>query len=253
MCDERPLGRNAGAAVMVSQITGETIVWWFDGQTPSGYNTTITLTALPSGASYYGWSIVAGTDKATLSGQSGNTIHLTGNDLSTTSGDVTVRCQIETADGNGTPGLDISVRGPYKLVPGATTDQSDPTWDYKSYLNYTVQDNFGQVLPSSVAVNEYWTTGPVADYSGTNWRQSVAGSYTMPNSAFADQIDGELSNMTPTPTAPQSPRSTTAVQHWGQWWYVGTTTNGLGARVQTDTLRKYVDHARHLSISSPAP
>ena len=27
----------------------------------------------------------------------------------------------------------------------------------------------------------------------------------------------------------------------------------LGARVQTDTLQKYIDHALHLGISSPAP
>jgi hypothetical protein len=147
MCDERLVRRSTGGTLNVAEITGGSAVWWFNGQTPSGYTTTITLTALPSGASYYGWSIVAGTDKATLSGQSGNTIHLTGNDLSTTLNDVTVRCEIQTSGGNGVAGKNITVRGPYKLVPTGFVDESDPTWGYQSFLNYDVQDNWGSLLP----------------------------------------------------------------------------------------------------------
>jgi hypothetical protein len=40
----------SGGGVVV-QITGPNTVWWFNGQTPSGYATTITLTALVSSPS----------------------------------------------------------------------------------------------------------------------------------------------------------------------------------------------------------
>jgi hypothetical protein len=44
-----------------------------------------------------------------------------------------------------------------------------------------------------------------------------------------------------------------AVQHWGQEWRVGSTTHGMGKRVQTDTLQKYTEKADHTVITSPAP
>ena len=53
--------------------------------------------------------------------------------------------------------------------------------------------------------------------------------------------------MTPTPSPPQSPRSPTKVVHLGQEFWVGSGTNGQGARVQTDTLQKYIDHARRVA------
>ena len=43
------------------------------------------------------------------------------------------------------------------------------------------------------------------------------------------------------------------MHHFTQSWFVGNTTPGSGAQVQTDTLQRYVDHAAHLNVVSPAP
>jgi len=256
-CDEIVVGKRGNGTDIVVTITGPQTVWWFNSQTPSGYATTITLTAMPSGATSYTWSLTTGTDKATLSGQSGNTINLTGHDLSTSSGDVTARVSVTTSAGTKIATRTVTVRGPKTLVAGATPDSCDSGYGYLSLLNYTIKDNLGALMPSSIPLNESWTS-PVTNepaYPNANWRrQEPPGSFTSTDSTFADRIQGEAFSLpaTPTPTCPP-PLGSTAVQHWGQEFRVGTLTPGSGARVQTDNIQKYLDHARHTNVHSPAP
>jgi len=108
------------------------------------------------------------------------------------------------------------------------------------------------LLPSGALVNEDWTTGAVNDYAGTNWRQSIATGQSYPSSAFADTIGGENLGLPPTPV-PTCDGNNTAVQHWGQEFRVGSVASGFGRRIQTDTLQKYIGHAAHVEIKSPAP
>jgi len=250
-----------GTAKVVT-ITGPQTVWWFNGQNPSGYTTSIQLTANPAGQSQYTWAFSAGSDKATFSGQSGNTINLSGQKLSTSTGDVKVKVTV-----NGVTSWDyaITVRGPYNLVPGYAPNNLPPYQDtasssngYLTYANYTIQDNFSTPLPYSVPLNENWTTSVAYDFSGANWARGNPGGYATSSGApagFADHISGPPvgQNNIPAPTSPQSPLSGTKVFHWGQEWRIGTLTPGLGARVQTDSLQYYDDHGRHLNIVSPAP
>jgi hypothetical protein len=161
------------------------------------------------------------------------------------------------ATANGQSGtINLTTRRPYQLVAGAISDTCSATYGYEDFLSYTIEDQLSTPLPSSVPINENWTTGIINDYSGTNWRRGPAGSYTTPSDAsFADDIGGENitgGGFTPIPT-PGCGSGSTAVEHWGQSWYVGTTANGSGARVQSDTLQKYQDHAVHNSIVSPNP
>jgi hypothetical protein len=202
-CSNNTSGSGNSAAIVVQITAPSNTVWWFNGQTPSGYTTTLTLTALPAGGTTYDWSVLAGTDKASISGYpSANEANIVGNDLSTSQGDVTVQCHVTANGVNGSASTDLTVHGPYQLAPGQVVDQADSTYGYVCFLNYSVKDNMGQLLPSAVYINEYWTTSVVADYAGTNWRRDGAGSYSMPSSTFADQIGGEASTMTPTPSAP---------------------------------------------------
>ena len=245
------------AQTKVVSITGPQEVWWFNGQTPSGYATTITLTALPSGASSYSWSLVAGASKAALQNQSGNTIQLRGTALSTAQNDVTVQVGVTFTGGTTYATRTATVRGPKTLTAGAPDDSCNSAYGYDSYLNYTIQDNLGALMPSSIPLNEYWTSPVVNEpaYPNANWRrQEPPGSLTSTDSTFADQIGGEYFSLpaNPTPTCPP-PLGSTAVQHWGQEWRVGSLTPGRGARVQTDKIQKYLDHARHTNIQTPAP
>jgi hypothetical protein len=132
---------------------------------------------------------------------------------------------------------------------GATTS-CDGTYGYQTSIDYTVQDNLLDTLPAQVGVNEAWTTDIVPDYMGTNWRRIDAFGFNMPDSTFADNIQGEASGFVP---AASCTGDAVAVQHWGQEWRVGSTTSGSGRRVQTNTLQKYTQHAEHTNPTSPAP
>jgi hypothetical protein len=146
------------------------------------------------------------------------------------------------------------VRGPKSLVAGTTTDQCNSDYGYDSFLNYTIKDNLSAKLPSSIALNENWTSPVSNDYTNANWRRQDPGNLTSTDSTFADHIGGEYFSLpaNPTPSCPP-PLGSTPVQHWGQEWRVGSSTPGSGARVQTDNIQKYLDHARHTNIVSPAP
>jgi hypothetical protein len=246
---------NYSTAYVVT-ITGPQTVWWFNGQSPSGYTTSITLTASPSGQKSYSWAFSAGSDTAYFSAQSGNPTNLTGNALSASAGDVKVKVTVTFSDNSTKTSSDypITVRGPKTLVAGAPLDQCNAAYGYDSFLNYTIKDNLGASFPSSIPLNENWTSPVTNDNSNANWRRGNPEGLTSPDSTFADQIGGEYFSLpaNPTPTCPP-PLGSTPVQHWGQEWRVGSLTPGSGARVQTDNIQKYLDHARHTNIASPAP
>ena len=257
-CDMTP--GNGSAACIVVQITGSSVVWWFNGQAPSGYTTRLTLTAIPAGGTSYGWSIVAGTDKAVISGYpSANQAYVEGTDLSTSQGDVTVQCQVRASGLTGIASIDITVRGPYKLVPGSNFYSTDPNFGYDTKLYYTIQDNMNADMPSAVGFVEQWTTSmDNSPYPSNNWAGPPATGDTTSNSEFYDHITGPgLGNNpppVPTPIGPgQQGLSNVLVQQRGQEWTVGSTVPGLGARVQTDTFQRFVDHGHHANITSPAP
>ncbi len=233
-------------------IEGPNTVWWFNGQTPSGYSTSITLTA--SGGSTYSWNITSGSSMITLSGTTGSsvTVRSTGTAFSSTATSIAVTV---TADGVSSAPFYITSRRPYTLVVGTITDQCDATWGYDDFFNYTIKDQMGTALPSSIPLNEYWTTAVVNDYPNTNWRRGNPGNYTTPSTSpaqFADEIQGE--NITLPPTPPTAcPGAGQAVDHWGQEWFVGSLTSGSGSAVQTDTIQKYTNNAEIQGIASPVP
>src|SRR5882762_9276909 len=80
------------------------------------------------------------------------------------------------------------------------------------------------------------------------------GSYRNGNSII-DTITSCTSILTCTPI-PEHPRflpSGIKVHHRRQTFYVGTQTPGMGVRIQTDTLQRWLDHAAHEGIVTPVP
>ena len=230
-------------------ITGPTTLWWFHGETPTGYATQITLTTSCSGTSWQ-WNVTSGSSKVTLGTNGSCSITVTSAASSGTEGDVAITATVAgiTSDAH-----HLTVRAPYDLLPDTLNHQVDPDFAYITHINYTIRDQFTTQLPSGVPVNEQWTTGIVSDYSGMNWTRGNPTGFTPSIAYFADIIQGEISSRTPTPSAPTSPLGTTKVYHWGQDWYIGSTSPGSGRRVQSNTLQKYTDHATHENIVSPNP
>ena len=238
-----------GAAAVTPTITGGNTIWWFNGQAPSGYPMSVTLTS--AGGSPVNWAVLYGADKVKLSAYSGVSVTAssTGTAFSGAVNDVTVQATINGKSGT----LTMTTRRPYQLVAGGVINSCDATYGYSDLLNYTIRDQLGAAMPSPVPLNEFWTTIVEPDYTGTNWRRGPATGYTTSAGTpalFADHIQGELSTYTPTPGCGGG---TTKVEHWGQDWYIGSVTPGIGGRVQSDTLQKYQDHAIHTGITSPNP
>jgi hypothetical protein len=139
---------------------------------------------------------------------------------------------------------------PKSLRHVSTNHSAHATWGYETRITYEVLDDKGNPI-KGFDVNEKWTTGVVNDYPKADWRRGPEGGTTSAGTTFFDNIQGESKGHTPAPQNPQKPLGTTKVQHWGQDWYIGSTTPGKGTKVQTNTLQKYQDHAEHQNIKSP--
>jgi hypothetical protein len=252
--DQGCTARGGGPITVEPLISGPTTLWWFNGLSlgVSGYSNQITLTASPT-AGTYSWAVTAGSDKVSLNNSTSSSVVVTSTGQSKTANDVSVTA---TTNGQTSAPFQLTVRAPYALssdpnhpTPVYTTD---PNYVWDTDIYYLVVDNFLTPVPVSLPINEYFTTGPINDYSGTNWRQGSPGCAQTAGAEFFDLLGGENSSRVPTPV--YSPNWTGAkVQHWGQDWHVGTCNLGSGPRVQSDTIQKWTDHALHTNIVSPNP
>ncbi len=240
------------APVISCNTSGCPQVWWFGGQAPSGYATQITLSA--TAGSTYSWTIDSGGAEINTSSLSGSTLAVisTGASFSHSAGAVSISV---TVNGVTSAPFAVTPLEPYRLVPGQPQDSADATFGYLSQAPYTILDQVGNPLPSSISVNEQWSGATVNDDSSTNWIWGTAGAYTTPPSApaaFEDYMEGQYYSPTPAPVpqydglAPHDP-----VQHRGQTWQIGSATPGTGLEVQSDVLQAYVNARRHLSIITP--
>jgi len=258
-CDEIVVGKRGSGTDNVVSITGPQTVWWFNGVLPTGYATSIQLTAYPAGQSQYTWAFSAGSNKASFNGQNGNTINLTGSALSATQGDVKVKVTVKFSDNSTKTSSDyaITVRGPKKLLAGSKFHSPNDDFGYDTLISYGMRDNLDAAMPSTIAFTEQWTT-PIDNnpYPTNNWGWPTAHGDSTSTSELFDHITGPgLGNIpppNPTPTF-NIPPGTTEVQRRGQEWRVGSTVPSSGARVQTDTMQRFTDHGDNTGITSPAP
>jgi hypothetical protein len=226
-------------------ISGPNTLWWFNGENPSGYSTSIDLSS-DAGRSTQ-WSIVDGSDKVTLSTTQGEYTTLTSIGYSQSGGDVRIAATVEW----GTTEFTVTVRAPHSLVPVRASYECDATYGYFAQLLYVMQDQLGTDLPSDVPINEQWTTGVSNDYAGANWRRADPQGLITDGPAFVDGIFGEYPGLPAVPQ-PTCDGNSQPVQHWGQTWQVGSLTIGAGRRVQTNTLQKLIGRALHTNIISPS-
>jgi len=240
--------------VTIPGINGPDTFWTFNGQSPDDYNYPISINLTSTGGSGTTWYVQSGADKVHLSSTSGSTIAVSssGTAFSTTPGDIQIVASINVGPVvvSSAP-KSVTSRVPYKLLPGTIVPMCDNDYGYKTHINYTIYDNLNTAMPPfAIGVNEAWTTGVAVDYLGNNWLQPRAQGFLDTESPnFADEITGPYeTGSTPTPSCVGLD---TAVQHWGQEWYVGSVTPGVGVAVQTDVLYRYIDRGGHYVIWSP--
>jgi hypothetical protein len=135
----------------------------------------------------------------------------------------------------------ITTRTPKDLAqPPSVFTQCDPNFGYDTTITYIARDQLTDPMTGGIDYNEQWTTGPVAVYPGTNWRQNPTVPGTNAGQYLIDSISGPGVNNVPA-NIPQPTCNVSAVEviKWGQAWRIGSQTTGLGVLVQTDTLHKY--------------
>jgi hypothetical protein len=239
-------------------ISGAQDIWWFNGFSPSGYATSITLTS--SAGAQTSWSIIEGSDKAILSASQGAQITLSSTQhISNTRNDIS----IHATDGTSSATVVITSRSPFKLKPGGRLTRCGPAFTpyvYQALVAYSIVDQIdnGTPLPQPVDINESWITDVIVDYHDDvpgeqplSWKKSgfTEGAFRSPDSTFADKIEGDLPDSFPHPICDSS--SIKDIMHWGQAWQVGTDLIGAGQRVQTDVIQKRLGTALHTVIQSP--
>lgn len=231
-------------------IAGPSTLWWFNSQTPSGYSTQITLSTQCSGTSW-NWNLVSGSGKVSLGSNGSCSMILFSGSPSATQNDVRLTV---TVNGMTSDIFTVTVRSPKSLSYVAEGSAANASFGYRSLVEYQIRDQFGTLLPSSVPINELFTTAIVNDFSGTNWIRAPAGGTSVSPNGWSDTIDGQpLNGAIPQPTAPCSPLCNTAIHHFDGEWYVGSNSPGNGVKVQTNTWQRYKDHATHTNRVSPAP
>ncbi|HVN20991.1 MAG TPA: Ig-like domain-containing protein [Dongiaceae bacterium] len=172
-CDDRdkyciyPPQQTWGYGAVIPTISGPNTVWWFNGQNPSGYSTSITLQS--DGGSSSTWSVSGNTAAVHLSTMTGatTTITATSTAWSSTPGDVKITA---TANGQSSSPYDVTTRKSTSLTdPTTSGGVCDSQWGYETLITYLVRDQMNIVIPTDVDYNEKWITGPIPVYQGTNW------------------------------------------------------------------------------------
>jgi hypothetical protein len=247
-------------------------VWWFNGERPRGYWTTVKVFANPVNVSRYDWRVSSGAGYAEF---------IDGSIPNSPATVTTIRSVDMAAKDPGPPrgkgafsvivsvnGVDsdpfpLKVRRPFKINPLPSTgtkpnpdDEGDFVFGYKTKIHYQIEDQLGDVLPSPLPAREVFTTREIDDIP-SNWTiGSNAGYSGKPSNPedFADVITGQniINGPNPGTQAPCKPNlCDTRVFHFCGYISVGSGVAGKGVMVATLTWQRFRDHARHCDLATP--
>ncbi len=110
--------------------------------------------------------------------------------------------------------------------------------------NHTFNEKVGDVSFNDPSYN--WLRGPATGFPGYN---DDTGRYWYDVITFYN--DNNLCGgfqCSPTAQNPSDPLGTTPVHFFGQEFWAGSFDIGTGVLIQTDTLQRYADHARHNNV-----
>ncbi len=192
--------RGGSSRVDAPTISGPDTVWYFNGQSPSAYPTSVTLT---SSAGAGTWSVTSGSTRINLSTTSGATTTVTpsGSHFSATQDDT---CVTVTVSGIASSPFCLTVRTPWRLVsnPTVSNTSSDSQYGYATVIGYDLHDNLDVLVPQDILWNE--VVGTAQNLNGSNWATccgaiNASGGSTGP---LLDLLQPPLINYSPTPPSP---------------------------------------------------
>lgn len=239
----------------VFQINQNADLWFFNGQSPDNYATSIVINSVGPTEGQFTWTIKSGSTTATLE-NNGQTI--------TQSNAPAVG--VNSTGASAAP-KDIGIEfkfngqnvGTYQLSSFAPTSvrQEGPTSHnavntftrvgFESIAQFSIRDQFGDEIPREMPINEVLVTSSrVNDYPDTNWPNGTPFSTTQ-RRFFDHWLFDELFPFAPFgsiphPTNPQNPLSGTKVYHYPQQYFAGSTQFGLGRQIEVHNLQMFVDH-----------
>ena len=129
----------------------------------------------------------------------------------------------------------------YLEAAGAPSDAAWMGAGFQSTMPYYVRDHCGNVM-SSIAVNEEFNA--FFPDTSNDWPKPTPINVSGFSGGFSDVI-GIWGSYSPQPLIPQSPLTSTKVDHATQYFRIGSATTGSGVLVKTTTHQKYLDHGRH--------
>jgi hypothetical protein len=132
------------------RISGPSTVWWFNGATPTGYATQITLST-SCDATHWQWTVTSGASFVTLGNNGSCGITVQGAAPSGSPNDVSITV---TVNGVTSDPFNLTVLAPTRLVPNGVSHGSSPDFGYLTNIIYVIQDQFGAPLPASIEINE---------------------------------------------------------------------------------------------------
>lgn len=261
-----PGGQNGYTSAPQLTISRPTVsmdhpIWYLGGQGGFGsYQTAGVLTAAGNGAtSTPSWVIVFGSQKIQLSCSTCLQAYVTALQASNgCSYDVIVRASF---GGFQSDDFYIFIDRPHRFdyVNGNNTSFDSPYGNgFQSTVSYALKGMCGAFLTDMRGGEWFPNTGYGVQDQANNWPPGNPATLTNPSAVWTDTM--RLTNCTwvqnqcyPDGMNPQNPRLTNSIRRVDQHWWMGSLSFATGARVQTDQIQLFQDHARHISISSPAP
>lgn len=237
----------------VFQINQNADLWFFNGQSPDNYATSIVLNSVGPTEGQFTWTIKNGSATLENNGQT-----ITQNNIPA----------VGVNSGGASSALnDIAIEfkynnqnvGTYQLTSFAPTSvrQEGPIvhsaidtlvrTGFSSVGTFSIRDQFGTEIPRAMPINEVLESASrVNDYSGTNWPNGEEFGATVLrfNDTWSfSELFPLLPGTTPPPMVPQSPLTSTKIFHLPQRYLAGNTSIGVGRQIELHTLQFYIDHA----------
>jgi len=245
-------------------------LWFFCGEHPQGFTTTVTLSASITGEGPITWDIITGGDKVAFTGRgatprsaTGMQVRLRSTEGSNRANDVAIRVSEGSGATSKTYTGRMSVLKPHRLISSrfGVIGPRDRPWGsgFISFISYRMVDNLGGSIKGGT-VNEQFETG--TNLVANNWPvpNQIAGTDVDRDGVFTDRIGVTgASARTPAPQnpgpsrVPPSSLSGQRVDVIRQEFFIGSLTAGRGCSVQRHDFVRFIDHGRHENIVSPAP